>query len=160
MPARRHPSHLRVGSAGSILATLQPAASVTSISSVLIVDDEPALRDLMSRWVTSLGLRAATASNAEEALATLRGGRYDLAVVEVLMPVHDGLWLATEMQRDGATSKPEPKSWGVRRRSRRSRRSSWRHTSGSVAAVIRESWRAWPFRWRAASSPSSTRTIR
>jgi response regulator RpfG family c-di-GMP phosphodiesterase len=73
---------------------------VTSISSVLIVDDEPAVRDLMSRWVTSLGLRATTASNADEALTTLRGGRYDLAVLDVLMPGHDGLWLATEIQRD------------------------------------------------------------
>ena len=73
---------------------------MTSISSVLIVDDEPAVRDLMSRWVTSLGLQATTATNADEALATLRGGRYDLAVVDVLMPGHDGLWLAAEMQRD------------------------------------------------------------
>jgi len=54
----------------------------------------------MARWVTSLGLRATTAANADEALATLRASRYDLAVVDVLMPGHDGLWLATEMQRD------------------------------------------------------------
>jgi len=54
----------------------------------------------MARWVTSLGLRATTAANADEALASLRASRYDLAVVDVLMPGHDGLWLATEMQRD------------------------------------------------------------
>ena len=73
---------------------------VTTINSVLIVDDEPAVRDLMSLWVKSLGLLPTTAANAEEALATLRGARYDLAVVDVLMPGRDGLWLATEMQRD------------------------------------------------------------
>jgi len=73
---------------------------VTSISSVLIVDDEPAVRDLMSRWVTALGLQATTATNADEALTTLRDGCYDLAVVDVMMPGHDGLWLATQMQRD------------------------------------------------------------
>ena len=67
---------------------------------MLIVDDEPAVRDLMSRWVTSLGLQATTAANADEALATLHNGRFDLAVVDVLMPGHDGLWLATEVQRD------------------------------------------------------------
>jgi len=78
----------------------RPQRFVTSISSVLIVDDEPAVRDLMSRWVAALGMRAATAANADEALATLRSGRYDLAVVDVLMPGHDGLWLAAEMQRD------------------------------------------------------------
>ena len=73
---------------------------MTSISSVLIVDDEPAVRDLMSRWVTALGLQATTATNADEALTTLRDGCYDLAVVDVMMPGHDGLWLATQMQRD------------------------------------------------------------
>jgi putative nucleotidyltransferase with HDIG domain len=74
--------------------------AVTTINSVLIVDDEPSVRDLMSLWVTSMGLRVATASTADQALTTLRDGAYDLAVVDVLMPGHDGLWLAAEMQRD------------------------------------------------------------
>src|SRR3954452_12675627 len=69
------------------------------LSSVLIVDDEPAVRDLMSRWVSALGLRSHTAASADEALATLRTQRYDLAVIDVMMPGRDGLWLATELQR-------------------------------------------------------------
>ncbi|MBI3402672.1 MAG: response regulator [Acidobacteria bacterium] len=73
---------------------------MTSLTSVLIVDDEPAVRDIMSRWVSSLGLQPATASNADEALATMRTHHYDLAVIDVMMPGHDGLWLATELQRD------------------------------------------------------------
>src|SRR5436305_7437751 len=73
---------------------------MTPLSSVLIVDDEPAVRDLMSRWVSSLGLRAQTAANADEALATLREEHYDLAVIDVMMPGHDGLWLAAQLQRD------------------------------------------------------------
>jgi putative nucleotidyltransferase with HDIG domain len=72
----------------------------TALSSVLIVDDEPAVRDLMSRWVASLGLRAHTAANADEALASLRQEHYDLAVIDVMMPGHDGLWLATQLERD------------------------------------------------------------
>ena len=73
---------------------------MTPLTSVLIVDDEPAVRDLMSRWVTALGLRPKTAVSADEALATLRQSHYDLAVIDVMMPGHDGLWLANEMQRD------------------------------------------------------------
>lgn len=73
---------------------------VTPLTSVLIVDDEPAVRDLMARWVSALGLRPHTAASAEEALATLRTQHYDLAVIDVMMPGHDGLWLAGEMQRD------------------------------------------------------------
>ena len=73
---------------------------MTAVTSVLIVDDEPAVRDLMSRWVTSLGLRAKTVSNADEALASLRLHHYDLAVIDVMIPGHDGLWLAGEVQRE------------------------------------------------------------
>ena len=73
---------------------------MTPMTSVLIVDDEPAVRELMSRWVASLGLRPQTACSADEALATLRVQHYDLAVIDVMMPGHDGLWLATELQRD------------------------------------------------------------
>lgn len=70
------------------------------LTSVLIVDDEPAVRDIMSRWVAALGLQPRTAANADEALATLRTRHYDVAVIDVRMPGHDGLWLAAELQRD------------------------------------------------------------
>jgi len=73
---------------------------MTPLTSVLIVDDEPAVRDLMARWVAALGLRPRTAANADEALATLRTQHYDLAVIDVMMPGHDGLWLAGQLQRD------------------------------------------------------------
>jgi len=71
-----------------------------TLSSVLIVDDEPAVRDLMSRWVIALGLRPHTAASADEALETMRRQRYDLAVIDVMMPGHDGLWLAGELRRE------------------------------------------------------------
>jgi cyclic di-GMP phosphodiesterase len=73
---------------------------MTPLSSVLIVDDEPAVRDLMARWVTSLGLRPRTAASADEALEALRDQHCDLAVIDVMMPGHDGLWLAAQLQRD------------------------------------------------------------
>jgi putative nucleotidyltransferase with HDIG domain len=70
------------------------------MTSVLIVDDEPSVRDLMARWVSSLGLRPRTAGSADEAMSALRTQHYDLAVIDVMMPGHDGLWLAGELQRD------------------------------------------------------------
>jgi cyclic di-GMP phosphodiesterase len=73
---------------------------MTPLSSVLIVDDEPAVRDLMARWIASLGLRPKTAASADEALEALREQHCDLAVIDVMMPGHDGLWLATQLQRD------------------------------------------------------------
>src|SRR5258708_37166936 len=93
------PLFLSVHDRGEVMLPPPPRRYMTPLSSVLIVDDEPAVRDLMSRWVASLGLRAHTAANADEALATLRDEHYDLAVIDVMMPGRDGLWLATQLQR-------------------------------------------------------------
>lgn len=71
-----------------------------STTSVLIVDDEPAVRELMARWVQSLGLQPRTAASAEEAILSLRARHCDLAVIDVMMPGKNGLWLAGEVRRD------------------------------------------------------------
>lgn len=79
-----------------------PATSnetVTTLTSVLIVDDEPALRDLMARWAVSLGLEPTTASCSEDALERLRARPHDLAVVDIVMPGQNGLWLVKELRR-------------------------------------------------------------
>ena len=54
----------------------------------------------MARWASSLGMQPTTAGNADEALETLRGRDPELAVIDVLMPGKDGLWLANELRRD------------------------------------------------------------
>jgi putative nucleotidyltransferase with HDIG domain len=70
------------------------------VTSVLIVDDEPAMRDLMARWAAALGMQPQTAATAEEAVESLQSSHYDLAVIDVMMPGHDGRWLAAQLQRD------------------------------------------------------------
>jgi DNA-binding NtrC family response regulator len=63
--------------------------------SVLVVDDEAAIRDSLASWFRKDGYRAATAQNAHEALARLDEGPWDVAVVDIKMPGMDGL----ELQR-------------------------------------------------------------
>ncbi len=70
------------------------------MTSVLIVDDEPSVRELMVRWATSLGLSPRTAANADEAVQALQSEHCDLAVIDVMMPGKTGLWLAGELRRD------------------------------------------------------------
>ena len=72
---------------------------MTPLTSVLIVDDEPAICTLLSRWTESLGLEPRTACSAEEAMAALSARHSDLAIVDIMMPGKDGLWLASELQR-------------------------------------------------------------
>jgi putative nucleotidyltransferase with HDIG domain len=70
------------------------------LTSVLIVDDEPGVRNLMARWASSMGVETKTAASADEALDALRTHRCDLVVTDVMMPGHDGLWLAKQVKRE------------------------------------------------------------
>jgi putative two-component system response regulator len=73
---------------------------MTPLTSVLIVDDEAPIRELMARWVESLGLQPCTAATAEEAVETLSTRHCDLAIIDIMMPGKNGLWLASELRRD------------------------------------------------------------
>jgi putative nucleotidyltransferase with HDIG domain len=66
---------------------------------VLIVDDEATIRDLLARWVQSLNLQPFTASTAEEAVAALSAQHCGLAIIDIMMPGKNGLWLADELRR-------------------------------------------------------------
>lgn len=67
---------------------------------VLVVDDEAAMRHLMTRWVEMSGYEATTASSADEALDVLASEMPAVALCDVHMPGHDGLWLAERIHRD------------------------------------------------------------
>jgi response regulator RpfG family c-di-GMP phosphodiesterase len=66
---------------------------------VLIVDDENGVRDLMSRWLEAGGYTVTTASNAEEALGRLDDVAPAVALCDIRMPGHDGLWLAERIRQ-------------------------------------------------------------
>jgi len=66
--------------------------------SVLIVDDENGVRSLMARWLESGGFRVRTASSAEEALGYLQESPPAVALCDIRMPGHDGLWLAERIR--------------------------------------------------------------
>ncbi|MDE2489793.1 MAG: response regulator [Elusimicrobia bacterium] len=58
---------------------------------ILIVDDERSTVEVLSRFLVSRGHAAAGAASAEEAVATLRGGAYDLVLLDVVLPGITGL---------------------------------------------------------------------
>lgn len=57
---------------------------------VLIVDDEPSIRNAMQRWLSSHGFDADTASNGVEALDLFRKNTYDIVTMDLDMPRMDG----------------------------------------------------------------------
>jgi putative two-component system response regulator len=78
------------------LAPLPPAAT----ASVLIVDDETSVRELMARWLASGGYDVRTAATADEALQCVHAGAPAVALCDIRMPGHDGLWLAHQIRQE------------------------------------------------------------
>jgi response regulator RpfG family c-di-GMP phosphodiesterase len=71
--------------------------------SVLVVDDEAGIRELIGRWLTSGGYDVRMASNADEGLQRVRDRAPAVALCDIRMPGHDGLWLAQHIR----TTAPE-----------------------------------------------------
>jgi two-component system response regulator MprA len=70
---------------------------------ILLVDDEPALRQSVARSLRFEGYTVVTASDGREALDVMRSARPDALVLDVMMPRLDGLgvcrWLRAEGDR-------------------------------------------------------------
>lgn len=74
--------------------------------SVLVVDDEPGWRDLLSLELSSADYWVVTASNTREALARLRERPFDLVITDVRMPGElDGIDLIVTYWRERPAQK-------------------------------------------------------
>lgn len=58
---------------------------------VLVVEDEPRLRDLLQRAVTGWGFEAATARSGEEAIRLNDAQPFEIAILDINLPMMDGL---------------------------------------------------------------------
>jgi CheY-like chemotaxis protein len=65
---------------------------------VLVVDDEEAIRRLLTRWLSGWGYEAKQAGNADEAIEIMAAEPADIMLCDVMMPVHDGVWLAEQVR--------------------------------------------------------------
>jgi putative two-component system response regulator len=81
----------RIGSEG---VCLDPSRSV------LVVDDEANVRNLMRRWLESRGYAVYLASDADSGLRMLESTPTAVALCDLCMPGHDGLWLTDQLRRE------------------------------------------------------------
>ena len=68
---------------------------------LLVVDDEPFLRDAVAASLRFLGFDVITAETGAEALRLARDRRFDLVVLDVMLPDTDGFDVVRRLRRDG-----------------------------------------------------------
>ncbi|MEK9706932.1 MAG: response regulator transcription factor [Alphaproteobacteria bacterium] len=67
---------------------------------ILVVDDDRRLRDLLQRFLTDSGFRVTTAGSAAEARDRLTSLRFDLLVLDLMMPGESGLSLTSSLREN------------------------------------------------------------
>ena len=71
-------------------------------SLILVVDDEPGVRDLISDALNLVGLSSITAAHGMEALTKLRDNQVDLMILDINMPTMDGYEVLERMRDQGS----------------------------------------------------------
>ena len=72
---------------------------LVTAKNILVVDDDEPSRTLTERVLTRGGFNVETAANGKEALEKVAAFRYDLIVLDVMMPTMDGYEVCTRLQR-------------------------------------------------------------
>jgi signal transduction histidine kinase len=66
---------------------------------ILVVDDEPSARDVVSQYLRTDGHRVLTANNGDEAMQQVMSGDFDLVITDQGMPGMSGMQLANAVRR-------------------------------------------------------------
>ncbi len=67
---------------------------------VLVVDDDPRVREMLREFLTGEGFRVSLADGGDEMRPMVAAGGVDLVLLDLVMPGDDGLTLARELRRD------------------------------------------------------------
>ena len=78
-----------------------PSQTRTPEARLLVVDDEPNIRELLSASLRYAGFEVATAADGQQALALAESFRPDLLVLDVMMPGLDGFGVVRRMRGAG-----------------------------------------------------------
>ncbi|RPI52017.1 MAG: response regulator [Acidobacteria bacterium] len=65
---------------------------------ILVVDDEAPIRDILERRLTQWGHEVTTAHSAEAAIEEMTTAPAEIVFSDVIMPLHDGVWLAKQIR--------------------------------------------------------------
>jgi two-component system sensor histidine kinase/response regulator len=93
--SRRRPTGVRADPFVAVAPSPQVAAGT-----LLVVDDQPTNRDVLSRRLERQGHTVVTANGGEEALAIMQETAFDLVLLDVMMPDMDGYEVLRRIKSD------------------------------------------------------------
>lgn len=83
----------------------EPGARVLRMNNrsahILIIDDDREIRRLVARFLGENGMRATAVADASEADEALAAGRFDLVVLDLMLPGEDGMSIARRLRQSG-----------------------------------------------------------
>jgi DNA-binding NtrC family response regulator len=66
---------------------------------ILVVDDDPGIGQMLTRALARHGFEVDATTSADEAVEKAESASYDAALVDLVMPEHDGAELASTLRR-------------------------------------------------------------
>src|SRR5205085_300178 len=75
-------------------------ANLSSINTVLVIDDDPATRDLLERGLSAVDLSVVTADNGEDGMLVAQALRPDIIILDVILPDKDGWEVLAALKAD------------------------------------------------------------
>ena len=80
-------------------ATTTTAAPLSPRKSILIVEDEPIIRETLAEFLTGEGFEVRTASNSADAIKLAQERDYDVGICDIQLPDGDGIKVLRQMHR-------------------------------------------------------------
>ena len=82
-----------------VVPTDSPASAATRKGSILVIDDEEIMREILEALLSREGYDVRLAANAEEGLNFARSMPFDAVIVDVMMPGMDGISALDELKK-------------------------------------------------------------
>ena len=100
------PAHVKIDAGdamraeGSSSSAVAPSPEKTDQDTILVIDDDAAVRDLMTRFLSKLNLNVVAARNGEEGLRLAAKLRPLIITLDVVMPGRDGWSVLNQLKAD------------------------------------------------------------
>lgn len=75
------------------------------MKTIAIIDDEQDILNVLQRYLTKQGYQVETFSNPQNGLSAVQNGNYDLLLLDIMMPVLDGLSLLKKLYESNINTK-------------------------------------------------------